>query len=402
MHSHSFSDLGLSSGLVHAVSTQGYQHPTEIQLRAIPVLLSGANVLGTAQTGTGKTAAFTLPLLQHLGQDRRKRRHGTPAQPRALVLAPTRELAIQIDESVATYGARSGISHTVVFGGAPKPRQLHALERNPVILAATPGRLLDFIGEGAVDLSAVEYFILDEADRMLDMGFIPDVRRIAKRMPNRRQTALFSATMPPEIEKLSRELLGTAERIAVAPAAVTADGIAQSVLHLAREDKIALLPDLIRDRNMFRVLVFTRTKHRAKKVAAVLTKTGIPSGELHGNRTQNQRQRALESFRSGKIQALVATDVAARGIDVDDITHVINYEIPNEPETYVHRIGRTARAGSDGQALSLCDTEERADFRRIETLLKDRVSIDRDHRYHREPPTTSSSRKRTKGARLQA
>lgn len=399
MHSHSFSDLGLSDSLLRTIEANGYRRPTEIQLRAIPVLLSGANVLGTAQTGTGKTAAFTLPLLQHLSQDRTKRRHGTPARPRALVLAPTRELAIQIDASVATYGASSGVSHTSVFGGAPKARQLQALVRNPTILTATPGRLLDFIGEGAVDLTGVEYFILDEADRMLDMGFIPDVRRIAKRIPNRKQTALFSATMPAEIEKLSQELLGAAERIAVAPKAVTADGIAQSVLHLAREDKIALLPDLIRDRNMFRVLVFTRTKHRAKKVAAVLTKTGIPSGELHGNRTQNQRQRALESFRSGDIQALVATDVAARGIDVDDITHVINYEIPNEPETYVHRIGRTARAGSDGKALSLCDGEERADFRRIETLLKKQVQIDRDHRYHREPPSVGSAKRGRKGVR---
>lgn len=405
MQSHSFADLGLSRTLQEAVRAQGYQRPTEIQLRAIPVLLSGANLLGTAQTGTGKTAAFTLPLLDNLRQTQQggrpsPRSGGKPgaARPRALILAPTRELAIQIDESIEAYGAGSGVSHLAVFGGAPKGRQLQGLRRNPLVLSATPGRLLDFIGEGAIELSGVDFFILDEADRMLDMGFIPDVRRIAKLVTNRRQTALFSATMPPEIEQLSRELLGKAERIAVSPKAVTADGIKQSVLHLAREDKIDLLPELIRERNMFRVLVFTRTKHRAKKVAKVLSKSGIPSDELHGNRTQNQRQRALESFRTGKVQVLVGTDVAARGIDVDEITHVINYEIPNEPETYVHRIGRTARAGSKGEALSLCDAEELSDFRQIERMLKRDVEIDREHRCHREPATAGAPAGGGKGA----
>ena len=397
MQSHSFSDLGLAKPFLDAVASQGYTKPTEVQSRAIPVLLSGANLLATAQTGTGKTAAFTLPLLQRLAADRRNggapaRGNSTgrgpargPARPAALILAPTRELAIQIDSSLEEYGRGSGVSHLAIFGGAPKGRQLQGLRKNPAILAATPGRLLDFMGEREIDLSAVRYFILDEADRMLDMGFIPDVRRIAKAVTSREQTSLFSATMPPEIEALSRELLGKAERIAVAPKAITADGIKQSVLHLAREAKIGLLPELIRDRNMFRVLVFTRTKHRAKKVAKVLMKNGIPSDELHGNRTQNQRQRALESFRNGKVQVLVGTDVAARGIDVDDITHVINYEIPNEPETYVHRVGRTARAGSVGEAISLCDSEELSDFRQIEKMLKREVEVDRLHPYHKEP-----------------
>lgn len=395
MQSHSFSELGLSRALLDAVSSQGYTIPTEVQSQAIPVLLSGANLLATAQTGTGKTAAFTLPLLHHLAAEKKKTSSGGersatgsrrgPARPDALILAPTRELAIQIDQSLADYGHGSGVSHLAIYGGAPKGRQLQGLKNRPAILAATPGRLLDFIGDREIDLSEVTYFILDEADRMLDMGFIPDVRRIAKMLTNRKQTSLFSATMPPEIESLSRELLGRAERIAVAPKAVTADGIKQSVLHLSREDKIGLLPELIRDRNMFRVLVFTRTKHRAKKVAKVLMKTGIPSDELHGNRTQNQRQRALQNFRSGKVQVLVGTDVAARGIDVDDISHVINYEIPNEPETYVHRIGRTARAGSRGEAISLCDTEELSDFRQIERMLKREVEIDRRHRCHKEP-----------------
>lgn len=442
MHSLSFSDLGLSPALVKTVAAQGYSAPTEVQERAIPVLLSGANLLGTAQTGTGKTAAFTLPLLHRLMESERAdgRGGGTPgsgdggrresreaagrnarrsnsrkrtnsktsrsrgpARPEALIVAPTREMAIQIDESVGTYGARSGITHTAVFGGAPKGRQLEALRRNPVVLAATPGRLRDFVGDGAIDLSGVRYFILDEADRMLDMGFIPDVRTIAALVSEREQTALFSATMPDEVKHLAREILGEgAERISVAPKAVTADGIKQSVLHMERTDKISMLPELILDRRMQRVLVFTRTKHRAAKVAKVLSKAGIPADEIHGNRSQNQRQRALERFRSGRIQALVGTDVAARGIDVDDISHVINYEIPHEPETYVHRIGRTARAGMEGEALSLCDVDEVADFRRIEGLLKGAVDVDRSHRAQVEPPPSRRSgngagRSNTKG-----
>ncbi len=433
MQSLSFSDFGLAESLVRAVAKEGYTQPTEIQSRAIPVLVSGANLLGTAQTGTGKTAAFTLPLIHSLisavdenaekaarsgdQQDRRERshrnagrstsrnnqRHSGPARPVALILAPTRELAIQIDSSVATYGAGSGISHLAVFGGAPKGRQMEGLRRNPKVLVATPGRLQDFIGERAIDLSGVEYLILDEADRMLDMGFIPEVRKIAAMAINRKQTALFSATMPVEIEHLAEEILGPkADRIAVAPKTMTADGIRQSVLHMTREDKISLLPEIIRDRGMFRVLVFTRTKHRAARVAKILSKAGIPSDEIHGNRTQNQRQRALESFRRGKIQVLVGTDVAARGIDVDDITHVINYEIPNEPETYVHRIGRTARAGMEGEALSFCDRDELGDFRRIETLLKGAVDIDRTHRFHVEPAAPRSTNRgggRTGGGR---
>ncbi|MFP4375233.1 MAG: DEAD/DEAH box helicase, partial [Spirochaetaceae bacterium] len=391
MSTQSFADLGLSEAFLRSVAAQGYETPTEIQARAIPPLLEGKDLLGTAQTGTGKTAAFTLPLLQRLVADGRTRGGSHAAcRPIALILAPTRELAIQIDESVATYGAGSGISHLAVFGGASKGGQLSGLRRNPLVLAATPGRLLDFIGERVIDLSGVQTLIIDEADRMLDMGFIPDVRRIAALVENRRQTVLFSATMPGPIEELARELLGEAERIAVAPEEITIDRIRQSVLHVAREDKPALLPELIRDRSMFRVLVFTRTKHRAARLAKALRKTGIDSDEIHGNRSQNQRQSALERFRSGRVQVLVGTDVAARGIDVDDITHVINYEIPHEPETYVHRIGRTARAGTDGEAISMCDTEELGDFRRIERLLKRSVEIDREHRYHREPVAASS------------
>ncbi|MFW5786392.1 MAG: DEAD/DEAH box helicase [bacterium] len=406
MDTHSFAELGLCNAVLAAVGAEGYQQPTPIQSRAIPVLLQGGDVIATAQTGTGKTAAFTLPLIHTLtaggakgnahGAGRgdaaqpdtrngAKRNAGGRAWPRALILAPTRELAIQIDESVATYSAGSRLSHTVVFGGASKNGQLTQLRQRPTVLVATPGRLLDFIGEGAIDLSAVEVLVIDEADRMLDMGFIPDVRRIAKRTENRRQTAMFSATMPPQIEELAQELLKSPTRLAVTPKKVTVDAINQTVMHLAREDKPTLLPQLIRDRGMFRVLVFTKTKHKAARVAKTLAKGGIPSAEIHGNRTQNQRQRALEGFRSGKVQALVGTDVAARGIDVDDITHVINYEIPHEPETYVHRIGRTARAGAAGEAISMCDADELKDFRQIERLLKRSVTVDREHAFHAEP-----------------
>lgn len=414
MSTHSFADFGLSPSLVEAVASQGYETPTEIQARAIPPLRAGRDLLGTAQTGTGKTAAFVLPLLHSLmeeaphagrrdGHSHRSRsdagRAGDrPARPAALILAPTRELAIQIDESVSAYGAGSGISHLAVFGGAPKGSQLSGLRRHPAVLVATPGRLLDFVGEGVIDLSDVQTFILDEADRMLDMGFIPDVRRIAGMVRNRRQTVLFSATMPGPVEALSAELLGEAERIAVAPEEITVERIRQTVLHVAREDKRTLLSELIHDRNMFRVLVFTRTKHRAARLAKSLRQAGIPSDEIHGNRSQNQRQNALERFRSGRVQVLVGTDVAARGIDVDDITHVINYEIPHEPETYVHRIGRTARAGTDGEALSMCDSEELADFRQIERLIERTVDIDREHRFHREPPAAATNRGDRRGA----
>lgn len=402
MQSHSFSDFGLSKSIVQAVAAEGYETPTEIQSQAIPVLMRGDNLLGTAQTGTGKTAAFALPLLHRLGTERtrgdaagqnarrssqRSHRPDRTARPQALILAPTRELAIQIDTAIATYGNGSGVSHQAVYGGAPKGRQLEKLRRGPVVLVATPGRLDDFIGDGAIDLADVKYLIIDEADRMLDMGFLPTVRNLVARISNRDQTALFSATMPKEIERFAGELLGRdAQRIAIAPQTVTADGIKQSVLHMRREDKVKMLPILIRDRNMFRVLVFTRTKHRAARVAKVLRKEGIPSDEIHGNRSQNQRQRALESFRRGRVQVLVGTDVASRGIDVDDITHVINYEIPNEPETYVHRIGRTARAGTTGEAINFCDNEELAQLRDIERLLKGAIPVDRDHESHLEPP----------------
>ncbi|MFW5801478.1 MAG: DEAD/DEAH box helicase [Spirochaeta sp.] len=413
MESLTFSQLDLASCILQAVERQGYTTPTPIQSQSIPVLMEGKDLLGTAQTGTGKTAAFVLPLLDRLlktpkspaarpaeagntrfdpargnGRNRNdsRRRRPNPAQPDALLLAPTRELAIQIEESLRKYGSGSGLRHTVVYGGAPKPGQAAKLRGNPDILVATPGRLMDFINEGMIDLSNVKILVLDEADRMLDMGFIPEMRRIAAMSQNRDQTVLFSATMPREIEQLAQELLSSPERVAIAPKKVTVDSIKQTVLHMDREDKTKLLPNLIRDNGMFRVIIFTRTKHRAARVAKLLSKESIPADAIHGDRTQGQRQRALESFRRGKIQALVATDVASRGIDVSDVTHVINFEIPNEAESYIHRIGRTGRAGTEGAAIAMCARDEIKDLRAIEKLLGTPIEIDRNHEYHMEPP----------------
>ncbi|GAB6089895.1 DEAD/DEAH box helicase [Spirochaeta dissipatitropha] len=428
MTSHTFSDLGLADAILKAVEKQGYTTPTPIQAQAIPGIMNGRDLLGTAQTGTGKTAAFVLPVLHQIiesgvfntsnasrggssrnndrsqgarrngrnsgGRDSR-RPAGDPvaaATPQALILAPTRELAIQIGESIREYSSGSQIRHGVIYGGAPKPGQATKLMTNPDILAATPGRLMDFIDEGRIDLSEVQILILDEADRMLDMGFIPDVEKIAAMAVKRRQTVLFSATMPRAIEKLANELLTDPERVAITPAEVTVDRIQQSVMHMDRESKAEYLPQLIQDLAMFRVIVFTKTKHRAAKLAKQLSKLNIPSDAIHGDRTQGQRQRALESFKKGKIQALVATDVAARGIDVDDVSHVINYEIPNEAESYIHRIGRTGRAGTEGTAIALCSRDELRDFRAIEQLLGTQIDVNRDHPFHLEPPAARAGR----------
>ncbi|AFG38183.1 DEAD/DEAH box helicase [Spirochaeta africana] len=421
MESLTFSQLELESTILDAVKRQGYTTPTPIQAQSIPVLMHGSDMLGTAQTGTGKTAAFVLPLLDRLiknprqpetsanparepahnrnGRNSRdsRRRPVKPARPEALILAPTRELAIQIGDSLQKYGSGSGLKHTVIYGGAPKPSQAAKLRNNPDILAATPGRLMDFVGEGLIDLTGIRVLILDEADRMLDMGFIPEMRKIAAMAEDRDQTVLFSATMPREIESLAQELLTNPERVAIAPQEVTVDRITQTVLHLDREDKTKLLPALIRDHNMFRVIIFTRTKHRATRVAKLLSKAEIPADAIHGDRTQGQRQRALEGFRRGKIQALVATDVASRGIDVDDVSHVINFEIPNEAESYVHRIGRTGRAGTEGIAIALCARDEIKDLRAIERLLGSPIVVNRDHEFHQEPPRSQGRSGNTSG-----
>jgi len=368
----SFDELGLAEPLLRALKGTGYDTPTPIQTKAIPLLLDGFDLLGIAQTGTGKTAAFTLPLLQILAEDDERAR---PRSARALILAPTRELAIQISDSIKTYGRHMRMQQAVIMGGVGQRPQVEALKRGVDILIATPGRLLDLINQRHVDLRHTEFLILDEADRMLDMGFINDVRKIVAMLPDERQTLLFSATMPREVEKLAREILFEPERIEIAARTVAVEAIDQRVHHLDASRKASMLSELLSTPGFDRVLVFTRTKHGADKVVRHLARGGVMAEALHGNKSQGARQRALDNFRKGRARVLVATDIASRGIDVDDVTHVINYELPNVPESYVHRIGRTARAGADGIAISFCDASERPHLRSIERLIKRPISV---------------------------
>jgi ATP-dependent RNA helicase RhlE len=377
-----FSNLGLAEPLARAVAAAGYETPTPIQAQAIPHLLQGHDLLGCAQTGTGKTAAFALPILHRLARNAGARTPGRRG-PRALVLAPTRELALQILEGFQTYGRYLPIKAAAIFGGVGQGPQVEALRRDVDVIVATPGRLIDLMGQGHARFEAVEVLVLDEADRMLDMGFIEPIRRILGALPRRRQNLMFSATMPSEIARLADSILVDPVRVSVAPAATTADRVSQWVLHVASGDKRALLGEVLRDPTMTRVLVFTRTKHGANRVATDLERKGVQAAAIHGNKSQNARQRALESFRCGETRVLVATDIAARGIDVDGITHVVNFEIPHEPETYVHRIGRTARAGASGIALSFCDSEERPALRDIERLIRASVRVVENHPYAR-------------------
>ena len=374
-----FAGLKLAQPILRAVTDEGYTTPTPIQLKSIPALLDGSDLLGVAQTGTGKTAAFTLPLLHRLAQNGEKLKS---RQPRALILAPTRELAAQINDSVRSYGQHMHLRSTVVFGGASIRPQIQALNRGVHILVATPGRLLDLMNQRHLQLNSIETFILDEADRMLDMGFIPDVKKITAALPNKRQTLLFSATMPKSIEGLAASLLDDPVRVEVAPAATTVEKVKQLVLFVAKDKKRSLLGELLKNKDISRVLVFTRTKHGADRVVRHLQQCGVKADAIHGNKAQNARQRALKSFRNGRIRALVATDIAARGIDVDGVTHVINFDLPNEPESYVHRIGRTARAGAGGIALSFCDHEERAYLRNIEKVIRQSVPVLDDQPFH--------------------
>lgn len=367
-----FAELGLSGRLLRALEDANYHSPTPIQSEAIPLLIDGRDLLGIAQTGTGKTAAFTLPLLHRLEQEKPA---ADSRQIKALILAPTRELAIQIADSVKTYGRHMRIRQTVVMGGVSQRPQVNALRRGVDILIATPGRLLDLVEEGHVDLRKTGHLILDEADRMLDMGFVRDVRRIVKALPGRRQTLLFSATMPKEINKLANEILSNPHRVEIAAKTVAVERIDQHVQHLDGAAKRARLIEMLAAPEMKRVIVFTRTKRGADRVVKNLERDGIGADALHGNKSQGARQRTLDSFRNGRLRVLVATDIAARGIDVDDITHVINYELPNEPENYVHRIGRTARAGSSGIAVSFCDESERPYLRSIERLIRKPIDV---------------------------
>ncbi|WP_300797524.1 DEAD/DEAH box helicase, partial [uncultured Alistipes sp.] len=350
-----FQELNLTEPLLRAVTEKGYQTPTPIQQQAIPPALAGRDLLGCAQTGTGKTAAFTLPILQHLAAVPVRGRRPI----RALVLTPTRELAIQIDDCCRDYARHTAVRHAVVFGGVSQRPQVEELARGVDLLIATPGRLLDLIGQGFISLDAVRHFVLDEADRMLDMGFIHDIRRILPLLPARRQTLFFSATMPPEIERLAATILHDPVHITVTPPASVVETIRQQVLFVEKADKRERLTELLRERSEESVLVFSRTKHGADRIARQLTRAGIEARAIHGDKSQGARERALGDFRTGACRVLIATDIAARGIDIRELPLVVNFDLPEVAETYVHRIGRTGRAGSAGQALSFCATEER-------------------------------------------
>jgi ATP-dependent RNA helicase RhlE len=367
-----FESLGLSAPLLKALAAEGYTVPTPIQSQAIPYVLAGRDVQGIAQTGTGKTAAFALPILQRLADHKRQPARGGC---RVLVLSPTRELASQIADSFRAYGRNTGVRVALMFGGVPKGRQARAMANGVDVLVATPGRLIDHMQDRTVRLDTTEVLVLDEADHMLDLGFIIPIRRIAGSIPAQRQTLFFSATMPKEIGQLAAGMLRDPAHVAVAPVATTAERVEQSVIFVETSRKRAVLFDLLSGGEMGRTLVFTRTKHGADKVVRYLEESGVPAAAIHGNKSQPQRERALAAFRSGDTRVLVATDIAARGIDVDGVTHVINYDLPNVAESYVHRIGRTARAGAAGIAISLCDGEERAFLRGIEKLIRGRVPV---------------------------
>ncbi len=375
-----FEQLHLVEPILKALKQEGYTTPTPIQQQAIPQVLRGKDLLGCAQTGTGKTAAFAIPILQNLYLQKRKDQK-YHHHIKALVLTPTRELAIQIDESFAAYGKNTDISHAVIFGGVSQGSQVSALKRGVDILIATPGRLLDLMEQRFVSLQHIEFFVLDEADRMLDMGFINDVRRIVSKLPVKRQTVFFSATMPAEIARLADTILDNPVRVEVTPVSSTAEKIEQQVFFVEKSNKRALLSHLLQDKTIARALVFTTTKHGADRVTRDLNKAGIYADAIHGNKSQNARQRALSNFKDGKLRVLVATDIAARGIDVDDLTHVINFELPNIAETYVHRIGRTGRAGQSGIALSFCDADERPFLRDINKLIGFNIPVAEEHPY---------------------
>jgi ATP-dependent RNA helicase RhlE len=373
----SFSELGLVDPLLRALHDEKYVHPTPIQAQAIPPLLAGRDLLGCARTGTGKTAAFVLPILQRLSAKSRDAdaRGASKGSVRALIVVPTRELAAQVRQSLDAYGRHLRIATAVVYGGVGQGAQVRALSRGVDVLVATPGRLLDLVGQGHARLDRVEILVLDEADQMLDLGFLPDVRRILRAASAPRQTLLFSATMPKAIASLADGILVRPVRVFVTPVASTVEEVEQQVHFVDRSGKAALLADLLADPAVLRALVFTRTKRGADRVAQGLARGGTRAEAIHGNKSQGARERALESFRRGRTRVLVATDIAARGIDVDGITHVVNYELPNVPESYVHRIGRTARAGASGVAISLCDGEERAYLRDIERLIRREVRV---------------------------
>ena len=381
-----FDSLDLIGPICRAVREEKYSLPTPIQTQAIPHLLQGRDLLGCAQTGTGKTAAFALPILQRLAENQKIPR---PKSMHALVLTPTRELAVQISDSFRTYGRYLKVNHSVVYGGVKYNAQIRALARGLDIVVATPGRLLDLFDQGHVRMDEIDVMVLDEADRMLDMGFLPDIRKIFSAIPGERQTMLFSATLPEEIVKIAKRFLRDPVQVTVSPPASTVEKIDQRVLFVDRENKFDLLESVLKDESVERVLVFARTKHGSNRIVQKLSKIHIRAVALHGNKSQTARLEALKKFRDGKVRVLVATDIASRGLDVDGITHVINFELPNEPESYVHRIGRTARAGAEGVAISFCDAGERGYLRNIERVTKQNVRMVEDHPFHSHAVATS-------------
>ncbi len=372
-----FEELEIISPILKALKEEKYIEPTPIQEKAIPLILSGNDILGSAQTGTGKTAAFAIPILQFLFN--KNRENNRSRKIKALIITPTRELAIQIGESFSTYGKYAGVKNTVIFGGVKQFTQTEALEKGVNILVATPGRLLDLMNQGFINLKDVEYFVLDEADRMLDMGFIHDIRKIIAELPAKRQSLFFSATMPKNIVELSRKILKNPKKVEVSPVSSTADTVHQFLYYTNKSTKKDLLLHILKDSKIDKVLLFSRTKHGADKIVRNLTKKKIKTAAIHGDKSQNQRQRALTQFKNGEIRVLVATDIAARGIDIDKLKYVINYDIPNVAETYVHRIGRSGRAGDEGNAFSLCEPEENIYIKEIEKLINIKIKVVEDN-----------------------
>ncbi|SNR53974.1 DEAD/DEAH box helicase [Lutibacter flavus] len=372
-----FTDLGIIEPILKALKEEGYTHPTPIQEQAIPILLDRKDLLGCAQTGTGKTAAFTIPILQHLFNN--KQDHNGKRKIRSLIITPTRELAIQINESITAYGKYTGIKNVVIFGGVKQGGQTDALRRGADILVATPGRLLDLISQGFISLQDIKYFVLDEADQMLDMGFIHDIKKIIAKLPFKRQSLFFSATMPPAIAELSTKILGEYERVTIKPKQATAEKVEQAVYFVSKSNKTKLLIHLLEENPESSVLVFSRTKHGADKIVRFLTKAHIKSAAIHGNKSQGARQRALGNFKKGELNVLIATDIAARGIDIEELSLVINYDLPNIPETYVHRIGRTGRAKASGIAVSFCNQEEKAYLKDIQKLINQQIPLITEH-----------------------
>lgn len=380
-----FKDLGICAPILKALHEQGYSKPTPIQQQSIPLLLKHKDLLGCAQTGTGKTAAFTIPILQHLYNSNKNGRGNS--SPRALIITPTRELAIQINDNIKAYSKYTGAKSTVIFGGVKQHAQTKSLRHGTDILVATPGRLLDLMGQGFISLRFIKYFVLDEADQMLDMGFINDIKKVLVKLPSKRQSLFFSATLSSSIVQLSEQILGRPEKVTIEPNKTTAERVAQYLYLVSKSNKSKLLIDLLKTNRSDSVLVFSRTKHGADKIVKILSKVQIKAEAIHGNKSQNRRQKTLTDFKNGALSILIATDIAARGIDVDDLSLVVNYDLPNVPETYVHRIGRTGRAQASGKAISFCSQEEHSYLKDIQQLINKKIEIVSDHPFAEESPS---------------